>query len=145
MKNKIIIIIACIVSISCYSQKRKVARADKKYDKLAYIDAIKTFESVAEKGYKTPEMLQKLGNAYYFNANLEKAAKWYGELFELTQDVEPEYYYRYAQSLKAIKDYSKADAMMAKFSQKNGNDLRGKLAEAQKDYLAVIKKNCSQF
>ena len=47
-----------------------MARADKKYDKLAYIDAIKTFESVAEKGYKTPEMLQKLGNAYYFNANL---------------------------------------------------------------------------
>lgn len=145
MKNKIIIIIACIVSISCYSQKRKVARADKKYDKLAYIDAIKTFESVAEKGYKTPEMLQKLGNAYYFNANLEKAAKWYGELFELTQDVEPEYYYRYAQSLKAIKDYSKADAMMAKFSQKNGNDLRGKLAEAQKDYLAVIKKNSGRY
>ncbi len=145
MKNKIIIIIACIVSINCYSQKRKIARADKKYDKLAYIDAIKTFESVAEKGYKSPDMLQKLGNAYYFNANLEKAAKWYGELFELTQDVEPEYYYRYAQSLKAIKEYSKADEMMAKFSQKKGNDLRGKLAEAQKDYLAVIKKNSGRY
>ena len=131
--------------MNCYSQKRKVAKAGKNYDKLAYIDAIKTFESVAEKGYKSPDMLKKLGNAYYFNANLEKAAKWYGELFELTQDVEPEYYYRYAQSLKAVKDYTKADAMMVKFSQKNGNDLRGKLAEAQKDYLAVIKKNSGRY
>jgi len=145
MKKSILIVIACIVSMTCYSQKRKVARADKKYDKLAYVDAIKTFESAAGKGYKSPEMLQKLGNAYYFNANLDKAAKWYGELFELTQDVEPEYYYRYAQSLKGIKDYTKADAMMAKFSQKSGNDHRAKLAEAQKDYLAVIKKNSGRY
>ena len=145
MKNRVIIIVACIVSICCYSQKAKVAKADKNYDKLAYIDAIKTYELVFEKGYKTPEMLQKLGNAYYFNANLEKAAKWYGELFALTQDVEPEYYYRYAQSLKSIKEYTKADAMMAQFNQKNGNDLRGKLAEAQKDYLDVIKKNSSRY
>jgi len=145
MKNKIIILIACIVSMCCYSQKRKVARADKKYDKLAYFDAIKTFEIVADKGYRSPDMLQKLGNAYYFNANLEKAAKWYGELFQLTQEVEPEYYYRYAQSLKATKDYSKANEMMAKFSQKSGNDLRAKLAEAQKDYLEVIKKNSGRY
>ena len=135
MKNRLIIILTCIVSICCYSQKVKVAKADKNYDKLAYIDAIKTYELVFEKGYKTPDMLQKLGNAYYFNANLEKSAKWYGELFALTQDVEPEYYYRYAQSLKSIKEYAKADAMMAQFNQKNGNDLRGKLAEAQKNYL----------
>ena len=57
-------------------------------------------------------MLQKLGNAYYFKADLDNAAKWYSELFAFTQDVEPEYYYRYAQSLKAIKDYKKADQML---------------------------------
>jgi len=145
MKNRLIIILTCIVSICCYSQKVKVAKADKNYDKLAYIDAIKTYEFVFEKGYKTPDMLQKLGNAYYFNADLEKAAKWYGELFALTQDVEPEYYYRYAQSLKSIKEYTKADAMMVQFNQKNGNDLRGKLAKDQKDYLDVIKKNSGRY
>ena len=90
-------------------------------------------------------MLEKLGNAYYFKADLENAAKWYGELFGMTQDVDPEYYYRYAQSLKAIKDYKKADEMMAKFSEKNGNDLRAKLAASQKDYLAVIKKNSGRY
>ena len=145
MKNRVIIIVACIVSLSCYSQKGEVTKADKDYEKFAYIDAIKVYERVFEKGYKTAEMLQKLGNSYYFNADLEKSAKWYGELFALTQDLEPEYYYRYAQSLKSKKEYSKADAMLQQFNQKSGNDLRGKLAEAQKDYLEVIKKNSGRF
>ena len=143
--NKIILVVVCLASMTLYSQKRKVVKADKQYDKFAYVDAIKTYERIFEKGYKTPEMLQKLGNAYYFKAELEKAAKWYGELFALTQDVEPEYYYRYSQSLKSIKDYTKADQMLAQFNQKSGNDLRGKLAQAQKDYLAQIKKNSGRY
>ena len=90
-------------------------------------------------------MLQKLGDSYYFKADLDNAAKWYGELFNFTQEVAPEYYYRYSQSLKAIKDYKKADEMLAKFNQKSGNDLRAKLAASQKDYLAQIKKNSGRY
>jgi outer membrane protein OmpA-like peptidoglycan-associated protein/tetratricopeptide (TPR) repeat protein len=128
-----------------FSQKRKEAKADKSYDKFAYVDAIKTYERIFEKGYKSPEMLQKLGNAYYFKADLEKAGKYYGELFALTEDVEPEYYYRYSQCLKSVKDYTKADAMLVKFNQKSGSDLRAKLAASQKDYLEVIKKNSGRY
>lgn len=145
MRNKIILFAFCIASLSLSAQKVQVAKADKQYDKFAYVDAIKTYERVFEKGYKTPEMLMKLGNAYYFKADLENAAKWYGELFAMTEDVDPEYYYRYAQSLKAIKDYKKADAMMAKFNQKSGNDTRAKLAAAQKDYREVIKRNSGRY
>lgn len=147
MRNRTLLytVMALIVSMSMFSQKVKEAKADKAYEKFAYVDAIKTYERLFEKGYKTPEMLQKLGNAYYFKADLENAAKWYGELFALTQDVEPEYYYRYAQSLKSIKDYKKADQMLAKFEQKNASDTRAKLASSQKDYLAVIKRNSGRY
>lgn len=145
MKKRIIYIIVAIISSQGFAQKSQEAKADKQYDKYAYVDAIKTYERIYQKGYKTPDLLEKLGNAYYFKADLENAAKWYGELFGMTQDVDPEYYYRYAQSLKAIKDYKKADEMMAKFSEKNGNDLRAKLATSQKDYLAVIKKNSGRY
>jgi outer membrane protein OmpA-like peptidoglycan-associated protein/tetratricopeptide (TPR) repeat protein len=145
MKKRIIYIIVAIISSQGFAQKSQEAKADKQYDKYAYVDAIKTYERIYQKGYKTPDLLEKLGNAYYFKADLENAAKWYGELFGMTQDVDPEYYYRYAQSLKAIKDYKKADEMMAKFSEKNGNDLRAKLAASQKDYLAVIKKNSGRY
>jgi len=146
MKNKIIyLILLAITTVNIHSQGVKVKKADKEYDKYAYIDAIKTYERVFEKGYKSADMLQKLGNSYYFSGNLEKAAKWYGELFAFTQDVDAEYYYRYAQSLRGIKDYAKADEMMVKFNAKNTTDTRGQLYAKQKDYLAEIKKNSGRY
>ncbi|MFV8323295.1 OmpA family protein [Flavobacterium sp. LS2R12] len=145
MKNKIsVLLVLSIISIQMYSQGL-ISKADKEYDGYAYIDAIKTYERILEKGYKSDDLLQKLANSYYFNGDLEKSAKWYGELFVLNNEIAPEYYYRYAQSLKAIKEYDKADVMIVKFNQKNGNDLRAKLAAEQKDYLAVIKRNSGRY
>lgn len=148
MKNRILFLaLVCITSINIYAQSRKskVAKADNQYDKFAYVDAIKTYERIVSKGYKSKDILQKLADSYYFKSDLDNAAKWYGELFAFTQDFTPEYYYRYSQSLKAIKDYKKADAMLAKFNEKSGNDLRSKLANAQKDYLVQIKKNSGRY
>lgn len=128
-----------------HAQKAKVAGADKQYDRYAYVDAITTYERVAERGYKDEKMFQKLGNAYYFNAELEKAAKWYTELFAMNSEQDPEYYYRYSQSLKAVGDYAKADKMLEVFNKKSGNDQRAKLFEKNKDYLAEIKANSGRF
>ena len=146
MKNRIIyLVVFCIASIGMSGQILKVAEADKQFDKFAYVDAIKTYERIFAKGYKSQDMLQKLGDSYYFKADLDNATKWYSELFSFSQEVAPEYYYRYSQSLKAIKDYKKADEMLAKFNEKSGNDLRAKLASSQKDYLAQIKKNSGRY
>jgi outer membrane protein OmpA-like peptidoglycan-associated protein/tetratricopeptide (TPR) repeat protein len=138
-------IVFIISMMNVYSQKSSLTKGDKEYSQFAYVDAIKTYERLFEKGYKSPEMLEKLGNAYYFKADLQNAAKWYGELYTLAPDLSPEYYYRYAQSLKAVKEYDTADKMMEKFSQMNANDRRAKLAAEQKDYLAVIKKNSGRY
>lgn len=146
MKKITTYFIVFIISVmNLYSQKSSLAKGDKEYDLFAYVDAIKTYERLFEKGYKSVDMLEKLGNAYYFKADLQNAAKWYSELYSLSPDLTPEYYYRYAQSLKAIKEYDKADQMMAKFSQMNANERRSKLAIEQKDYLAIIKKNSGRY
>lgn len=146
MKIKFIYIaFLSLICASGYSQKAAVASADKEYDKYAYVDAIKTYKRVAEKGYKSQDMLQKLGNSYYFNADLKNAAKWYGELFAMTQDVDAEYYYRYSQSLKGIGEYAKANEMLEKFNQKSSSDSRGKLYEERKNYLEEIKVNSGRY
>jgi len=149
MKKNILlyITIVSVFSINIYSQKAKLATADKKYDGYAYVDAIKTYERIAEKGYKSAELFKKLGNAYYFNAQLDKAAKWYGELFTMdnTSNLEPEYYYRYAQSLRAIEQNDKANEMMELFNQKSGNDTRGKLFKKNTNYLEAIKANSGRY
>jgi outer membrane protein OmpA-like peptidoglycan-associated protein/Tol biopolymer transport system component len=132
--------------VNSYAQvNKKEVKGNKQYDKYAYIDVIKTYERIYNKGYKSPDMLLKIGNAYYFNAELEKANKWYSELYTTNPEQESEFYYRFAQTLRATKDYQKADAMMAKFSEKSGNDTRAKLFSKSKDYLAEIKKNSGRY
>jgi len=114
----------CFFSFNNYAQKAKVANQDKKGDNYTYIDALKTYERVSDKGYKSPEMLKKMGNAYFFNEKLDKAAKCYGELFKMTTDWEPENYYRYSISLKAIGENEKASDYLKKFNQLSGNQTK---------------------
>lgn len=145
IQNFIYVVLFGFFSISSFCQKEREASADKKYDKYNYVDAIKTYERIAAKGYKSVDLFQKLGNSYYFNSELAKANKYYAELFALKQEVAPEYYYRYSQCLKSVGDYKKADEMLTKFNQKSGNDERGKLFDNNKDYLAEIKKNSGKY
>ena len=97
MKLKYILFTCLFSFVSMSGQKARLESADKKYESLAYIDAIKVYEKVAEEGYESADLYKKLGNSYYFNADLIQAGKWYEKLFNMNQDVEPEYYYRYSQ------------------------------------------------
>ena len=148
MKNKITyLVLLAITFVNGYSQvvNKTEAKGNKEYAKYAYVDAIKTYERIYDKGYKSPDMLFKIGNAYYFNAELEKANKWYAELYATNPDQEPEFYYRFAQTLKAVKDNDKSDAMMATFVQKKGGDARAKIFAKNNNYLAEIKKNSGRY
>ena len=147
MKKKILLylIIISVFSFESYAQQSKINAGDKKYDNYAYIDAIKTYERVAEKGYKSEDLFKKLANSFYFNSEFEKAAKWYGELFAMNVEVEPEYYYRYAQSLKSNGEIAKASKILELFNQKSKNDSRGKLYESNKNYIDQIKANSGRY
>ena len=144
---KKVILICTIISVffQGYAQEKKAALGDKNYNSYAYIDAIKTYERVADKGYKSEDMFKKLGNSYYFNSDFEGAAKWYGELFAMNPSPEAEYYYRYAQSLKSVGQIDKANKLMAEFSAKFNNDSRGKLYKEDTNYLNQIKNNSGRY
>jgi len=146
--KKIIFLLYITLSISqiSISQERKVARGGKNYDKLAYIKAIDIYERVAEKGYKSADIFKKVGNAHYFNANYERAAKWYEELIKLKdKTTESEYYFRYAQSLKALKKYDEANSMMEQFYGSKKSDKRAQLFDTQRAYLEVIKFQSGRY
>ncbi|WP_366186107.1 OmpA family protein [Flavobacterium ovatum] len=134
-----------LAALQAFSQKASVEAADKQYERFSFIDAIKTYERVAEKGYKDEKMFQKLGNAYYFNAELSKAGRWYEELFAMNANQEPEYYYRFSQCLKSIGEYKRANKVLEEFNAKSGNDQRAKLYASNKDYLEDIKANSGRF
>ncbi|WP_369014903.1 OmpA family protein [Flavobacterium anhuiense] len=145
MKNYTLLCLIILSVFYGYSQESKVKSGDKKYDDYAYIDAIKTYERVADKGYKSEDLFKKLGNSYYFNSKFESAAKWYGELFALNPIPEAEYYYRYAQSLKSAGQTDKANAILNEFSIKYKNDSRAKLYAENTSYLDQIKANSGRY
>ncbi|MFD2942000.1 OmpA family protein [Flavobacterium notoginsengisoli] len=147
MKNYTLLFLTIIssFSFSTYAQQAKINSGDKKYDSYAYVDAIKTYEKVANKGYKSEDMFKKLGNAYYFNSDFKGAAKWYKELFAMNPTVEPEYYYRYAQSLKSTGDISKANKMFDEFNTRSKNDSRAKFYKEDVNYLDQIKANSGRY
>lgn len=94
----------------------------KKQSGYAYVVMIKTYERIAEKGYKSVDIFQKLGDAFYFDDEMDKAARWYGELFAMNPALEAEYYYRYSHSLRAIGQNEKSNEMLEKFSKLSGSN-----------------------
>lgn len=146
-KNKIksTVLIASL-SLLCVVGKAQEKKADKMFDNYAYIDALKTYERIVEKGYKSAGIFKKIGDSYYFNGLLTESAKWYGDLFTLNDpSVEPEYYFRYAQSLKATGQYEKANEILDQFSKKSADQIRTKIYLENSDYLNQIKNNSGRY
>jgi outer membrane protein OmpA-like peptidoglycan-associated protein/tetratricopeptide (TPR) repeat protein len=145
MKNFTLLILITLNAFSSYSQQSKLNAGAKKYDSYAYVDVIKTYERVAAKGYKSEDLFRKLGDSYYFNSNFEGAVKWYDELFGINTSPEAEYYYRYAQSLKATGQTAKANRVLDEFNAKFKNDSRAKLYRQNVNYLDKIKANSGRY
>ncbi|MEN2486334.1 hypothetical protein AAYQ05_00925 [Flavobacterium sp. B11] len=83
--------------------------------KFVSVNVVDTYEKVIDKGYKSIDMLKKVADRFYFEGNLSAAAGYYTQLFDEAKDLEVIYYYRYAQSLKAINENEKANTLMKRF------------------------------
>ncbi len=123
-----------------------VKKAEKRFDQYAFVDARDLYLRIADKGNKSPEVLKKLGDSYYFNGEYRDAVIWYGQLVNTGGDqVTPEYYFRYAQSLKSVQRYEEADQIMSAFETANGNDKRGQMFVKERDYLAEIERQSGRY
>ncbi|WGK66205.1 OmpA family protein [Croceiramulus getboli] len=142
----VLIGVLTLLSLQAFGQERDLERADKKFNQYAFIDAQKIYLKVAEEGYASADLFEKLGDSYYFNADYEEAKRWYDRLVnEFPTQVSAEYYFRYAQTLRSIKEYKKADAMMDQFNALANNDSRGVLFDGDRDYLKEITYRKSTY
>lgn len=128
------------------AQERLVTKANAKYQDYSFSPAIDIYKRVLEKGYVSADLLKKLGNSYYFNADYDGAAKTYERLVnEYPSEVGPEYYFRYAQTLKTLGDYDGANTIMVKFIEVTTDDLRATVYSEEKNYLEEIKENSGRY
>ncbi len=135
-----------MTSLTLIAQEGKLDRADKKFNQYAFVDARKIYLDVAEKGYRSADLFQKIADSYYFNAMYGEAEQWYDKLVvNYGDEIRPEYYFRFSQTLRALKNYDKADDMMSTFNELNGGDLRAELFEESPNYLRVIEYKKSSY
>jgi hypothetical protein len=79
---------------------------------------------VADKGYKSVDMFQNWETPITSMESSKSSSMVRRIIFAMTSEVEPAYYYRYAQSLRSISENDKANQIMEKFDQISGNDSR---------------------
>ncbi|WP_405415213.1 OmpA family protein [Maribacter sp. Asnod1-A12] len=128
------------------AQDNKTEKANKKFNNYSFAQAIESYEKLVKEGYSTEEIYKNLGDAYYQKADYNASAYWYKKLFELPDiDIDSEYYYKYAQTLKSNGDYVSSDKWMNKFSEKNSDDIRAFNFTKNKQYLEKISANSKRY
>ncbi len=110
-KNLLIICVIFISSIS-FGQKKSLKYANKLFEKKAYIEAAVIYEKLDY----NKEVLQNLGDCYYYNSKMGKAKTVYNWLFSSYKDsLNPSVYFRYVQALKGVNDYNTSDQIQSEY------------------------------
>ncbi len=144
-KAALLLIVLLITSVS-FSQKSRIEKANKEFDKYSYIDAREIYIKVLEDGYESAEIYKKLGDTYYFNSEYKNASEWYSKLVStFPEEVETEYYYRTAQSLKSVNKYEESDKMMEMYVANGGNGIIADIYKNNPDYLKSIAEDARDF
>ncbi|WP_243636379.1 OmpA family protein [Flavobacterium aquariorum] len=121
---KRIYIILIVFSIQfIQAQQQDLQRANLLFTKTYYSAAIPLYEKISDK-IQTEEVIQNLGDCYYFTNNYDKAQELYSLLLKSKgKELNEDYYFRYVQTLKAKGKYNEANDIMRKFYLASNNNV----------------------
>ncbi|MCX2838494.1 OmpA family protein [Salinimicrobium sp. MT39] len=131
------IILFLFAFLSIEAQESKLDKAERQYENYGYINAREIYLKVAQKGFESEELFQRLGNSYYFNAAYEDALVWYKKLFALNSNQEEEYLRRYAQCLQAVGESKNAKKIYNLFEKHKELSVE--------DYAYLIDQNSGRY
>lgn len=130
--------------VSAQAQNKKIEKADDFYNKFAFLEAGKLYQDIVDKGNTSVKVFIKLGDCYYFNASYAEASMAYSKVLNSGIIVDPEYYFRYAQSLNNLQKYKESYEIMRKYF-----NVIGKIKESDnwddKKLLEEIKRESGRY
>lgn len=138
MKTKITLLIFVFSSFFAFSQKRV---ADKFFKKYAYVKAAEFYKNAVKKGDSSTYTLTKLAECYYNNSKSDKANYWYNLASKREEGLDNMSTYNYAQSLRSVGNYEKADEWLLKLPDakiKNISTDYNKLKGLNKDSIKIV-------
>jgi len=123
MKNmKKLLVIVFVFSIQFINaQDQELIRAKRFFDKTYYSESIILYEKLAETK-PSQEVIKNLADSYYYTNDLIKAQRYYRLLItNYSNDLSRDYYFRYAQTLKATNSYADANVVLKEYYSKSAN------------------------
>src|SRR6056297_46448 len=140
------IFLSSFALVRTFAQERLVTKGNEKYEEYSFRPAIDIYKKVLDKGFVSADLLKKLGNSYYYNSDYSEAAETFKKLVEeFTNEVAPEDYFKYAQTLKTLGDYEASNKVMSKFTEMTSGDARASAFKEERDYLAEIDENSGRY
>ncbi|MFD0795838.1 OmpA family protein [Maribacter chungangensis] len=102
------------------SPAKLIQRADEYFNKMWYAEASELYEqALQDKSNYSFKVLEKAGDAHYFNTNMEQAYKWYTILYEeYEEEMSADNIFKYAHSLKGNGKYARSKRLMRLYNKK---------------------------
>src|SRR5690606_27561511 len=142
IKPYIYILLVVLLPAATQAQEQQLAKANKNFEQLDYIEAQKIYLAVAEKGFESEELYTRLANSYYFNAQYAEAEHWYKKLLDKYPNAPGLTHLRYSQVLKAMGKDALAKEFFDSYAQQEGTGTTEKTA---KDYMEMIDQNSDRY
>lgn len=123
MKNmKKLLVIIFVFSIQFINaQDLELARAKRFFDKTYYTESIVLYEKLVQEK-PSQEVIKNLADSYFYTNDLIKAQRYYRLLIQnYNNNLDRNYYFRYAQTLKASNSYEDANAALKEYYAKSDN------------------------
>ncbi|WP_294956993.1 OmpA family protein [uncultured Flavobacterium sp.] len=120
MKKLLVIIFVFSIQF-IKAQDQELIRAKRFFDKTYYSEAIILYQKLADER-PSQEVIKNLADSYFYTNDLVKAQRYYRLLISnYSNNVDREYYFRYAQTLKATNSNDDANANLKEYYAKSSN------------------------
>ncbi len=133
-KNYFLLLLFICQSFLLNAQSGKQKKADRLYDNFAYNRAIEIYHELLENEYNKEHNQKKLADSYLLLRDPENAAPYYAQVVEQAE-VSPEYYYKYAQVLRGIREYEASREWLKKYQEE------GRYRNVVKEFLSEDEIN----
>lgn len=136
------LLFALIFAVSLlYGQNTHLKKAEKLYAGYSYPESSEQFEKITD---KTPEVLRKLADSYFYAGDYEKAEEYYAQVASSAEKTRDDVY-QYAYVLEINQKYDEANKQMQNFARMAPDDSRAKRFSSNPEYRNILLKDNERF
>jgi len=139
----ILIYFVLLINVTVFAQYGQQKKADNLFNKFSFANASEVYRNLIDKNFNADYAIRQLGDCYALMRNPDSAVVYYKKAVG-QNNVPIEYYYKYAQSLRGIKDYKESRVWLKKYKDAGGIIEDSKISK-DADFITSIFNAKTQY